>query len=562
MKSIALRCAPWLTAMALFFIVFYFLIKLLPGVQMVEIDMEIDHPDHLRVFHSLVRMFHEGAAAAPQPIPEQRDKIRVLLNGGFASYLRLDTGVQPGITKMYEMRVHSYFHAPLVLGPQEIGARFVASPDAKLTVRGDHVEILSTSSDPYIFSKARLFPKMPVVAGTVALGFALLVLIICRKHLIPQGQTFHLSGQTAKRSFIPGNMAGEEAATTAPPERFEALDGLRGLAAMMVIADHTWGWFRGLGASGVWIFFALSGFLLARPFIDQPRLVLSLSYMAGYLRRRFMRILPMYYAYLFVVYLLSGRLNLALAHGLFLQGDGHLWAIPQEICFYLLWPLAVFLLVLPLARWAAVVPIVLLAAIVVWNRYVDIGSIWLLGMDHRRLPLFFGVFLSGVFFSFGYSRLMAVINRSGRALVMLGRVGALVVPLILIFFLLFSTGHLLGQKMVLSQRFFGFYGFLAGLLVFAVVVARNTLTHRCLILAPLRELGKVGLSLYLVHPLVKSIIDNFSTMYLGWKVKNLSLFLATLALSYLLARYTFRHIEQPGFLERSPSGAPGGTATR
>jgi peptidoglycan/LPS O-acetylase OafA/YrhL len=145
---------------------------------------------------------------------------------------------------------------------------------------------------------------------------------------------------------------------------------------------------------------------------------------------------------------------------------------------------------------------------------------------------------------------------------MISRVGALVVPIILSFFLLFSTGHLLGQKMVLSQKFFGIYGFLAGLLVFAVVVARNTLTHRCLILAPLRELGKVGLSLYLVHPLVKSIIDTFSTMYLGGKVKNLPLFLATLALSYLLARYTFSHIEQPGFLERSHSGSSGGVAAR
>lgn len=145
---------------------------------------------------------------------------------------------------------------------------------------------------------------------------------------------------------------------------------------------------------------------------------------------------------------------------------------------------------------------------------------------------------------------------------MVGRVGAVVVPLVLIFYLLFSTGHLLGQKMVLSQKFFGFYGFLAGLLVFAVVVAKNTLTHRCLILAPLRELGKVGLSLYLVHPLVKSIIDTFSTMYLGGRVKNLPLFLATLTLSYLLARYTFRHIEQPGFLEHSHNGSPDGATTR
>ena len=533
MKEIAKRFTPWLFAVTVFSILFYLLIKMLPGVQMVEIDIEIDHADHLRVFHSLSGKFREEATSAVQPIPVKRSKIKVLLTRSFASHLRFDTGGQPGRVKIYEIGLHSYFHAPLRLSPQEIGEHFSTSPDATLVVHGDHVEILSRGSDPYIFSKSRLFPKMPVTAGGVALAFAILTLVFYHNHLFPQDQDYG------------------EASLKAPTERFEALDGLRGLAAMMVIADHTWGWFRGLGASGVWIFFALSGFLLARPFIKQPGLVLSSSYMAGYLRRRFMRILPMYYTYLFVIYLLGGHFHLALAHGLFLQGDGHLWAVPQEIFFYLLWPLAVFLLVLPLARWPMVTPFAFLVVIILWNRFVDIGSIWLLGMDHVRLPLFFGVFLSGVFFSFAHSLLLSTANLSGRTLAKVGRGCALLAPLILSFFFVFSTGNPLGQQVVLTQKYFGLYGFLAGLLVFAVVMARNTITHSFLVLAPLRELGKVGLSLYLVHPLVKNLIDTASIMYLGGKMKNLLLFLATLALSYILARYTFNHIEQPGFLERS-----------
>lgn len=529
----ALRLAPWLIAMAVFFLVFSLLIKLLPGVQKVEIDLEIDHPDQLRVYYSHSRMFREEAAAAPQPIPQQRDKVKVLLTGSFASYLRFDTGGQPGRTKIYEIRIFSYFHDPLRLGPKEIGERFATSPDATLTVHGEYAEIFSRGQDPYIFSPARLFPKMPLAATAIALAFALLVLVLVQQRL-----------------FSSAGGAGTEKPQSSP-ERFLALDGLRGLAAMMVIADHTWGWFRGLGASGVWIFFALSGFLLARPFIEQPRLLLSFSYMAGYLRRRFLRILPMYYAYIFVVYLVGGRLNLALAHGLFLQGDGHLWALPQEILFYLLWPL-VALLALPLARWKLAFPMVLLVLVVVWNRYVDISIVWLLGMDHIRLPLFFGVFLSGVLCSYVYSWLVNLVDRSGPGQVLMGRVCALLIPLILIFFLLFSTGHLLGQKVVLSQKYFGVYGGLAGLLVLATVMARNTLTERFLVLAPWRELGKIGLSLYLVHPLVKNLIDTASTMYLGGKLRNFPLFLATLTLSYFLARYTFNHIEQPGFRERPP----------
>lgn len=545
-SGFVLRFVPWLAATVVFFLVVVVLLRILPGVQQVELDLEIDHPDHLRVYHSPSRVFREESAAALQPIPLQRAKVRVLLTGSFASYLRFDTGGQPGRTKIYGIRVLSYFHAPLQLGPKEIGERFVASPDATLTVHGEYAEVLSRGQDPYIFSPARLLPKMPLTAAAVALGFALLVLILIQQRLFP-GECSDGGGKP-----LPS------------PERFQALDGLRGLAAMMVIADHTWGWFRGVGASGVWIFFALSGFLLARPFIEQPRLVLSFSYMAGYLRRRFMRILPMYYAYIFVVYLVAGRLNLALAHGLFLQGDGHLWAVPQEILFYLLWPVVV-LLAVGLARWKAVFPLVLVVLVVLWNRSVDISIIWLLGMDHVRLPLFFGVFLSGVVCSYAYSWLANLADRQGAVRILLGQVSALLIPLILIFFLLFSTGHLLGQKVVLSQKYFGIYGGLAGLLVLATVMARNTLVERFLVLAPLRELGKVGLSLYLLHPLVKNLIDTASTMYLGGKIKNLPLFLATLVLSALLAHYTFRHIEQPGFLERSPRSEPNtgvGSATR
>jgi hypothetical protein len=40
--------------------------------------------------------------------------------------------------------------------------------------------------------------------------------------------------------------------------------------AMMVLADRAWGWFRESGASGVWNFFALSGFLPVRPYARDP----------------------------------------------------------------------------------------------------------------------------------------------------------------------------------------------------------------------------------------------------------------------------------------------------
>ncbi len=529
------RWLPILAAIAVFSVIFYFLIRILPGINGVEIDMQVDHPDKIRVFYANINKFREETASPPLLINGQRSTIKVPLTGIFAAFLRIDTGDQTGTAKIYQVKIFSYFHAPLLLGPKEIGQLFVAGPDASMQIFADHVQVIATGNDPYLFGKTRIFPAMYWQVSLVAFLFALVVAILLLR----------TTGHVAKHEVSTKTLT-----DLSQPERLEALDGLRGLAAIMVITDHTCSWFRGLGASGVWIFFALSGFLLARPFIGNSQAVLSFAYMSGYCRRRFMRILPMYYAFIFVTYVISGRFNLALLHGLFLEGDGHLWALPQEALFYLLWPVVVLLLVLPLRRYPKSTMVVLFLAMAAWNRFVGIDTIWLLGMDHIKLPLFFGVFLAGVFFSFLYSYCSAAASGSTRFNTVAGGLASPLGLAIIIFFVLFSTGHIIDQRIVYSQKYFSYYGFLAGFLIFCILSAKGRILDKILTLAPLRELGTVGLSLYLVHPMVKNLIDGFCNMYFGYKLKNFSLFLATLGCSYLLARYTFKHIEQPGFLEK------------
>ena len=530
------RLFPFLAAIVVFSLVVFSLSRMLPGVQSVEIDIQTDHRDQLHVYYSQADKFYEEAVSEPVPIGEQRAKVKVVLSGSFASFLRIDTGEQIGTAKIFQIKVMSYFHQPLLLGPSEIGQRFVAGPHASMRVYSDFVQVTANEKDPYLVGITRLFPPMYWQSCLVALVFAAMVVIIMMRRTQPVGS------DDLSKSSLPFTS----------PERFDALDGLRGIAAMMVVADHTCGWFRGLGASGVWIFFATSGFLLARPFVVNSQAILSFAYMSTYLRRRCMRILPMYYTYIFVVYVVSGRINMAIMHGLFLEGAGHLWAIPQEILFYFLWPWVVFVLVLPLRKYKKTTLVALLLAILFWNHYVGQDRIWLIGMDFVKLQLYFGVFLSGVFFSFLYSysfRSTTVVSR-------LQRIGhGIASPLglgIIIFFLLFSTGNIIGQKVIYSQKYFGVFGFLAGFLLFITLCAKGKILDRFLCLAPFRELGRVGLSLYLVHPLVKNLIDDVCISFLGNKAKNSVLFFLTLVLSYILAKYTFTHIERPGFFEKSP----------
>lgn len=105
--------------------------------------------------------------------------------------------------------------------------------------------------------------------------------------------------------------------------RIRTVDGLRGLAALLVVFDHTVGHGWGLGAwsqqnHGITVFAILTGFLISGPFLrarldrrPDPRL-------GNYLRARAGRIYPGYWVALAVAALLVGLNSM---------GDGDLWRV-------------------------------------------------------------------------------------------------------------------------------------------------------------------------------------------------------------------------------------------
>ena len=160
--------------------------------------------------------------------------------------------------------------------------------------------------------------------------------------------------------------------TSAPaPEltRIPSLDGLRALSIFLVVALHTLQRFKlthhvGLvwdalfnGATGVSIFFVISGFLITSLLLQEQRNRGSISLRGFYLRRAF-RILPPLYFYIGVVVLLGllGRIALnrmdILSSMFFFHNFTehatmwsveHLWSISVEEQFYLVWPIILFL---------------------------------------------------------------------------------------------------------------------------------------------------------------------------------------------------------------------------
>jgi peptidoglycan/LPS O-acetylase OafA/YrhL len=149
------------------------------------------------------------------------------------------------------------------------------------------------------------------------------------------------------------------------PHYYRSLDGLRGLAALMVAFGHAgyFGWVRlvvGLATSGVILFFFLSGFLMAHHYLPDASLGVfnrgAVRYWLAFVLRRFVRVYPPFlFAPLVGYLLLRPRLPPDFERQLPIEGlsvfrelirvttfSGNLgiyWTIPVELFFYLLYPL-------------------------------------------------------------------------------------------------------------------------------------------------------------------------------------------------------------------------------
>lgn len=187
----------------------------------------------------------------------------------------------------------------------------------------------------------------------------------------------HPQPNSSKSSFQP---SGPESLVSGAPSitshnRFRALDGWRGISILFVLAGHLfplgpekWGMNVAVSATGMAIFFILSGFLITNLLIRDSNVI-------PFLIRRFMRIVPL--AWLFMAIVLwfeSAEGRLYAPHFLFyanwepislIPATGHLWSLCMEMQFYVfiailvatlgrraLWVLPVLALLATLYRYA------------------------------------------------------------------------------------------------------------------------------------------------------------------------------------------------------------------
>jgi peptidoglycan/LPS O-acetylase OafA/YrhL len=362
-----------------------------------------------------------------------------------------------------------------------------------------------------------------------------------------------------------------------------ALDRVRGLAIALVmvhnlsstntrvtVAQKLWCGFVETGWIGVTLFFALSGFLITGILLDdrgRPR-----ALRAFYIRR-FLRIFPLYYAFLILYFVALApffpELRAPFSRGIWywlylsnwtditpqqnLPGIGHFWSLAVEEQFYLVWPwLVVGLSSRGLARACLAVMVGAMAARIVLvgaHLPTEYAYHWTLT---RADALVAGALLA-----------VAIRSPRGRAALTLAMrpIGALLLAAV---GALFAVTHGLNRLNPLMQTVgYSIIAGLSGLLVVAAATPPAPSARTGPGARFMAFLGKHSYALYVIHMPLKLVTEHFwggrlagarAVTPIGTDVLQV---LALAAGSIALARFTWVALERP-FLSLKDRWAPRG----
>ena len=375
----------------------------------------------------------------------------------------------------------------------------------------------------------------------------------------------------------------------ASPTYVPALTGLRAVAALLVIGTHaafatgalTHGYLGAIYARleiGVAIFFALSGFLLFRPWVVAAATASPSPSVGRYVRHRGRRIMPAYVVAVlatFAVYTVftPGPNPGQTWHGLlryltltqiytddFLvtylhPGLSQMWSLAVEVSFYAALPGLAYLLLRRSAGWRPAVTLKRLAAL------AAVTPVWLIiATTTDLLSNSAGMWLPAQLACF----------TGGMALAVLGVLGArwharATLPLAVALYLAAATplgGVILGADPVwVPPTKALLYAAIATLVVGTIVLGSPGRFTRMLSSRPMVWLGEISYEMFLVHVVVLAVVMN---LVLKWPLFTGSLaglyamtLAVTIPLAWALRRFTMvdRPKAQASFLSAGTSSA-------
>jgi peptidoglycan/LPS O-acetylase OafA/YrhL len=342
---------------------------------------------------------------------------------------------------------------------------------------------------------------------------------------------------------------------------YPALDGLRGIAILLVIVYHNFGFinYSSFGWLGVDLFFVLSGFLITDILLTT---VGQKNFLGNFYSRRALRIFPLYFLALLVFLIILPRTGLFpdsdyyvenqawlwtyLQNWLYIfKGDDstvtlhHLWSLAVEEQFYLLWPLLI-LLIRNKRMLLYLMMAVLLAVLVLrwWIWSYEIAE-----LSYYRLYTFTRI--DGLCIG----SMVAILQRTRPGF--LKKNTALIA---LVFAALNFAFFFINRKYEFSFPYLALAGYttfamMFGLLVNETVSGENALINKTFGIPPLRFVGRISYGLYIIHwplyilwrpGLTQWVAERSSPLYTPFIVSLIAT-LSAVALAWLSFRFFESH---------------------
>ncbi|WP_328822252.1 acyltransferase family protein [Aquipseudomonas guryensis] len=342
--------------------------------------------------------------------------------------------------------------------------------------------------------------------------------------------------------------------------RLRPLDGLRGVAILLVIFYHAWDQlgvmpelpeslfplsFLWAGNTGVTLFFLLSGFLVSRPFFEGLQRG-ELPSFSKYALQRALRILPPYYVVGLFGLLYTQQYD-QWSSVLLIRATGYdlgyfstvWWSLATEVQFYLLVPF-LFLTLCNLQRRKAM----LLLCGVGLALYLLVISKWAAGRIGFELQYRLILSVIGQMPAFLVGMLLVLLLKHGhRRLSVSMSTLILSVLLLLLAWVLSPAAAMQPQNYIWHAPWYVLPEALLWGGITWVMLARKQPSFSLLDNRLTRFFGKISFSLYLVHMPIIQVLQEHAGFYASW----LAAILAVL-LSIALAQVLYWLIEKPSLL--------------
>lgn len=341
---------------------------------------------------------------------------------------------------------------------------------------------------------------------------------------------------------------------------FGSLNGIRAISAIVVIQIHSLlEWPSSFpkifnqGYLGVDTFFAISGFLIVTLLMRERAKFTSIDLKAFYVRRT-LRIFPIYYAVIFLGFLLYFAISpwkpnglafykdtfpvlLSYTQNIFIVNLGmyfHCWSLAMEEQFYLVWP-AIEKYFNIYLRWAALLSVLFVSQLFNFGYFKD----WLIDIygneEAYLMPMYLITFTPIIL---GVALAYTLNNRTGYAVFRFlfgSRASAIVLFLILLTIREIDSGQ--GLARLLAH-------ITIVLMIGSLVVREDHFCSALLKNKVLFYLGSISYGLYLYHVFVMFILAGVFSK-LGYTLSPIMTFIITLSLTFIAAHYSYQYFERP-----------------